>query len=287
MRRFYSTDSASVPIIIPIVDQPPPNADETDNAARNHPPSNRIADQIHRDPECVVADPHLTVIRSPSGRKLAKIADKIDKTPFKTPRTGTTATLAELDANRLAKSRKISAPPNLSTTQIVKSASRKHIRSHSNLNFNTLLRHKLTNRVLASVDFDSVRRMSVSGENFLAGLVRSKESPAKDEATASETSSSGDDDVGPDDDNGDGAPAKHKKSTSFGARVAAHFAEGALNRHKLAKLKKQRKKSRTNGLYTQNTFGNYAESKEVCVCGFASELLYILLIFSYMSNVNT
>lgn len=73
--------------------------------------------------------------------------------------------------------RKISSPPILETgggTQKVSGAAlaaaavKKHVRSHSNLNLNALLRYKLTNKKqLSQADFDRIRRKSLSGEQIL------------------------------------------------------------------------------------------------------------------------
>lgn len=111
--------------------------------------------------------------------------------------SSTAAAAASLSSTSTNNSRKSSAPPDLDTAQIAKAAAktaaaRKHMRSHSNLNFNALLRYKLTNRVLATVDFgDSVRRKSEgissgggggssnSESGFLAGLVRSGKEVAR------------------------------------------------------------------------------------------------------------
>lgn len=78
--------------------------------------------------------------------------------------------------SRSANARKISSPPVLETggTQKISGAAlaaaavKKHVRSHSNLNLNVLLRYKLTNKKqLSSADFDRIRRKSLSGEAVL------------------------------------------------------------------------------------------------------------------------
>lgn len=294
---------------------PPNSSDQTDN--HNAMPSgcasltHNIVQQIHCDSDdkhgrpgqsAVVPPTSTNVQRSSSGRRLSKTFDKSTslveprfkgKRPMKSSSKGK---LAELDKNRFASGRKSSAPPDLDTAHIAKStataevtnaasSARKHVRSHSNLNFNALLRYKLTNRMLSTVDFDSMRRKSLTGDSFLGALVRSKElaalSTAAKEAEAAKTvKAAGADrlstpsraDVEANvsvDCNADGqkslvvswnvaAADANKKSPSLGARVAAHFADGSVSaRQKLSKLSKSgRKTSRTAGVYTQNSFGN-------------------------------
>lgn len=233
-RRFRSShDSTGTtpPATSPTTATPPPASlssspshDHTDNAAAAAAPNaSALRDAIlrdrhhqhHLDNDAASASSlsPAPVMRSPSARKLTK-SDKDSAEQqhkkFKNNRiTKSTSRpkLADLDKNHLhlhpPNNRKSSAPPDLDTEHIAKSAAaagaaktttaaaaRKHMRSHSNLNFNALLRYKLTNRVLATVDFgDSVRRKSdgIAGRNssgggggsssgesgFLAGLVRS------------------------------------------------------------------------------------------------------------------
>lgn len=201
MRRFRSSDATS-PTVPTSPLASPTTTTPIDLCNRSFPAAD-AADFIHRDDadaDCVDAG-LLAVMRSPSGRKLArqldagtgkdgKICSSAEK-KFKSKQR-TKSKLVELDKNNrhlIASTtvgnggqRKSSAPPDLDTTQIAKQQQQqsatnasKHVRSHSNLNFNALLRYKLTNRVLASVDFESMRRKSVSGERFLAGLVRGRD----------------------------------------------------------------------------------------------------------------
>lgn len=299
MRRFRSSDASAT--VMPVT--PPTGA----TIGADVVDFRRLASEIHCDAGDVVGgiaigdcDPCLlAVMRSPSGRKLAKQLDgggggsgsnKDGKpasplaadTKFKSKQR-TKAKLVELDKNRCA-SRKTSAPPGLDNTQIAKTGGgRKHVRSHSNLNFNALLRYKLTNRVLATVDSDSGRRKSVSGESFLAGLVRGKDALRAQKSVHSYDEPTSSDNGDGDDDGGDASDAdasvarlpvptvcaEHKKSPSLGARVAAHFGSsgadssggGSSARTKLSKMKKHRHNSRITGLYTQNSFGNYGRGE--------------------------
>lgn len=214
MRRFRSSDATSPTIatsaaaVSPLASPRSPIDFCHDSSFAAQQPAANAADFIHRDD---VATPAvatneadddrvdaglLAVMRSPSGRKLARQLDAGGKDgkvtavsaekKFKSKQR-TKSKLVELDKNRhqlvAGNGRKSSAPPDLDTTQIAKQQQQsaaaaghsKHVRSHSNLNFNALLRYKLTNRVLASVDFESMRRKSVSGERFLAGLVRGRD----------------------------------------------------------------------------------------------------------------
>lgn len=283
MRRFRSSD-ASTPAAQPVTPPPTTTPAAAAVATGDVVDFRRIASEIHCDASdtggaAADCDPCLlAVMRSPSGRQLAKQLDAAakdgksasplaaDATKFKSKQR-TKSKLVELDKNRCA-SRKSSVPPDLDNAQIAKTASsagggRKHVRSHSNLNFNALLRYKLTNRVQATVDMDSVRRKSVSGESFLAGLVRGRDSTAVaaaaaakqrlktqkslqscDEQTSSDNEEHDDDletnNMGSDADvigveatalrGSLSVPAtgsEHKKSPSLGARVAAHFSSGA------------------------------------------------------------
>lgn len=220
------------------------------------------------------------VIRSPSGKKLYK-SDKdkaallLTDRKFKNNRvlkSSSKGKIADIDGslkNRNNSNRKISAPPVLDgggskSTGPIATAVKKHVRSHSNLNLNALLRYKLSNKKLSTADFDRIRRKSLTGDNgaqLTAPIVTAaNESTASSVHCLAELSEDGssntvltDEDVflsaseEPD-------VVLQQKSPSLGARVAARFAESANAKAKKAKQKK-RKNSRGNALYSQNSFG--------------------------------
>lgn len=199
--------------------------------------------------------------------------------------------------------RKSSAPPVMHTTEqvaldaaevltSVPSSVKKHVRSHSNLNLNALLRYKLTNRKLSTADFERLRRKSVTNEATptTPGVSLDVHQPSNSQASEVGCSSDStppakfvqnpntDEDeeevflsASEDVNTSAGEVVAHKKSPSLGARISARFADTSSSKAKKAsKLKKQkkdqkevvpqpqrdRKSSSGSELFKQNSFGN-------------------------------
>lgn len=259
MRRFRSPEK-----------QTTNTDDQTDNTAASHSPVRAPSDEQ----KC-----EKIVIRSPSGKKLYKSEkDKaallLTDRKFKNNRvlkSSSKGKITDIDSplkSRNNSNRKISAPPVLdggkSSTVPAATALKKHVRSHSNLNLNALLRYKLSNKKLSTADFDRIRRKSLTSDNVvqLSSTIDTTES----EATAPGGNSL---ENLPEDGNSSAVLTDEdvflsateepkvlvqQKSPSLGARVAARFAESANAKAKKAKQKK-RKNSRGNALYSQNSFG--------------------------------
>lgn len=316
MRRFRSPDKASnasvdepdnvqpAPVTV-LINKPPVICEDTDD-------ENEIE---HRR----IAAAAATVQRSPSGKKLYK-NDK-DKTlltdrKFKNKRIVKSASKSKLIVDsgdtkvRGVSLRKTSAPPVFNTDQVtvatpdvvtVTTASaaltvpKKHVRSHSNLNLNALLRYKLTNKKLSTAEFERLRRKSVTSEVVAVPVAEVKEVDTKSQHSSDDSSSEPTITLPTSESNGAAVPngvhasdddeevflsasedansstvevvPAQKKSPSLGARMAARFAESSSSKAKKAsKLKKQqkeqqqqqqnhRKSSSGSELFKQNSFG--------------------------------
>lgn len=286
MRRFRSPDKH------------PPD-DQTDNAKVSHSPVRETPD----DEKC-----EKIVIRSPSGKKLYKSEkDKaallLTDRKFKNNRvvkSSSKGKIADIDSplkSRNSSSRKISAPPVLDggggggkSTAPIATAIKKHVRSHSNLNLNALLRYKLSNKKLSTADFERIRRKSLTGDNgvqlpIVTTVNESTPSSVNCLEELSEDGSSNtvltDEDVFLSATEEPEVVLQHK-SPSLGARVAARFAESANAKAKKAKQKK-RKNSRGNALYSQNSFGKSYDICSICIMSF----LYIYLTFQNVTTNDT
>lgn len=225
----------------------------------------------------------MTVQRSASGKKLYK-SDKekslLTDRKFKNNRilkSSSKGKIADLEKRcgdsakgRGSCSRKISAPPILDSTKlsvaaaVAAASAKKHVRSHSNLNLNALLRYKLSSRKLSTADFDRLRRKSLTGE--------AADKPKPTDIVIDVIGVDGGDDNSWEDSDknrnstdideevflsaSEEPETISKKSPSLSARVAARFADKTTAKAKKAKQKK-RKNSRGATLYSQNSFGNF------------------------------
>lgn len=261
MRRFRSPDK-----------HPPIADDQTDNAKVSHSPIRAPPDEQKSEK---------IVIRSPSGKKLYK-SEKDKATLLLTDRkfknnrvlkSSSKGKITDIDSplkSRNNTNRKISAPPVLDgggskSTAPTATAVKKHVRSHSNLNLNALLRYKLSNKKLSTADFERIRRKSLTGDNAVQLMAPSVVTTVNESTVPSvncleELSEDGSSNTVLTDEDVFLSAAEEPevvlqhKSPSLGARVAARFADSANAKAKKAKQKK-RKNSRGNALYSQNSFG--------------------------------
>lgn len=215
-------------------------------------------------------DDNLIIQRSPSGRRLSK-SDKekilLTDRKFKNNRVvkssskGKITDLEKRDSLKGRNNRKVSAPPVLDTveaTATVIIAPKKHVRSHSNLNLNALLRYRLSNKKLSHAEIDRIRRKSLTAS---ANAEKDKKTNVTDieKSDKSDVDSyiNGDDDEEEVFHSCEEPEVLKKTSPSLGARVAAHFNEQKTKKHN----KKKRKTSRSS-LHSQSSFGNF--SIELC-----------------------
>lgn len=286
MRRFRSPDKTTTTTSIPSVDQP-------DNAGLLQRPTSApqlrkaaviseadIDDENEIDERRNAAAP-LSVQRSPSGKKLYKPENKekslLTDRKFKNKRIVKSGSKSKLVDSVAADAkvrtggtlRKTSAPQVLHTDKMSMAAVevvsavpdiiKKHVRSHSNLNLNALLRYKLTNRKLSTADFERLRRKSVTSETASgsgAVFVDAKQSDqpltttlgqSTTDLTSARNSQTDDDDeeqfLSASEDCSSTEVVVQKKSPSLGARMAARFADSSANKAKKKKLKKLQKES--------------------------------------------
>ena len=271
MRRFRSPVKNSLDLIGDASKSDDSNAAASDDTTVDNDNENSIDNNRNTN----------LVQRSPSGKKLHKIEKEktlLTDRKFKNSRvlkSSSKGKISDLDkrssdpgsTKRSGSNRKISAPPCLDPNKLatVAAETKKHVRSHSNLNLNALLRYKLSSKKLSTADFDRLRRKSISdtSENKKLKKAKSTESECTDDDRNSanqykDVQSSFDldeEDVFLRVPKDTPEVVVSKKSPSLSARVAARFSDGANSKAKKAKQKKRRN-SRGAILSAQNSLGN-------------------------------